>query len=75
MATPFWQLSGPCPRRDLHYPDQPKGYAAWLRWQKVMSQTHVQGRCPVCGVFDVWTPRSPHQLPARRASARHGARR
>ena len=36
----------------------PEGYMAWHSWAERMSKTHRQFRCPHCGLFEVWKPKS-----------------
>ena len=35
----------------------PDNYVAWHEWAERMSETHVQSRCPACGLWAIWTPR------------------
>jgi hypothetical protein len=44
-----------CQQEELHYPDQPDRYRQWHAWAEQMSKTHIQSRCPSCGLFKVWT--------------------
>jgi hypothetical protein len=36
---------------------EPRGYVAWHEWAEEMSKTHVQKRCPGCGLFKIWVSR------------------
>jgi hypothetical protein len=50
----------PCPRADLHYPNQvgPYDQLGWYSWAEHMSKTHRQQRCPGCGLFVIWVPKN-----------------
>ncbi len=45
-----------CRRNDLHTP-MPRGFLEQTTWAERMLQTHVQQRCPGCGLWKVWVPR------------------
>lgn len=45
-----------CLNADRHTP-QPRGYLAWHEWAEEMSKTHVQERCPGCGLLHIWVPK------------------
>jgi len=34
---------------------QPEGYLHWHVWAKEKSRTYKQSKCPVCGLFTIWT--------------------
>lgn len=36
---------------------QPTGYLAWHHWAEKKAKTHVQRKCPVCGLWAIWVPR------------------
>lgn len=44
-----------CPLADGHTPS-PSGYLQWHEWAEKMDETHVQRRCPSCGLFKIWVP-------------------
>ena len=46
-----------CPEVDRHTP-QPTGYGQWHAWARQMAKTHKQFRCPGCGLFQIWIPRT-----------------
>lgn len=35
----------------------PVGYLAWHAWAEKKSRTHVQERCPGCGLWMIWRPK------------------
>ena len=37
----------------------PARYLAWHEWAERMAETHVQTRCPGCGLWCIWTPKEP----------------
>ncbi len=41
-----------CPERWRHTP-QPDGYLQWHEWAEQMKKTHVQERCPCCGLWAI----------------------
>lgn len=45
-----------CPDEALHAVGQPDGYFARRAWANGMLRTHVQTRCPGCGLWRVWRP-------------------
>ena len=36
----------------------PGGYVAWHAWATEMSKTHRQVKCPHCGRWEVWEPKT-----------------
>ena len=42
----------------------PSGYAAWHEWAERKSRTHDQERCPGCGLFKIWWPKSKEKTGA-----------
>jgi hypothetical protein len=46
-----------CSQSELHYPDEPSGYLERHAWAEEMTKTHVQRRCPGCGMWRVWEER------------------
>lgn len=46
-----------CPNRADHA-EEPSGYLQWHEWAKRMSKTHKQSRCPGCGLWKIWTPKT-----------------
>lgn len=36
----------------------PREYETWTRWANDMARTHVQRRCPGCGLWKIWEPRT-----------------
>jgi len=47
-----------CPNIADHTPS-PRGYVEWHGWAARMQRTHVTRRCPGCGLYKIWVPRSP----------------
>lgn len=45
----------PCPNGE-HHVSHPLGYELHRQWAKDMAVTHVQIRCPGCGLYCVWVP-------------------
>lgn len=43
-----------CPHPHTPCPD---GYLDWHLWAEEMRRTHVQARCPGCGLWALWVPR------------------
>jgi hypothetical protein len=50
----------PCPQEHLHT-EAPQGYLPWVEWAEKMSKTHVQEKCPGCGLFKIWRPKEPDE--------------
>jgi hypothetical protein len=46
----------PCPQADQHTP-APASYTGYHHWSARMSRTHMQTRCPGCGLYEVWIPK------------------
>jgi hypothetical protein len=47
----------PCPNEAAHT-DSPYGsYASTYDWAQMMLKTHVQKRCPGCGLWAIWEPK------------------
>lgn len=46
----------PCPQADQHTPS-PASYTGWHHWAARMSRTHMQTRCPGCGLYEIWIPK------------------
>ncbi len=42
--------------RCKHTPS-PSGYVEWHEWAEKKSKTHVQEKCPACGLWAVWRPK------------------
>lgn len=36
----------------------PSGYLAWHAWAERMAKTHEQTKCPGCGFWSIWVPKS-----------------
>lgn len=49
-----------CPAREKHTPEpmHESDYMGWHAWARRMSKTHKQRRCPECGLFAIWVPRT-----------------
>lgn len=45
-----------CPNKAKHT-ESPDGYIAWHEWAERKAKTHVQERCPGCGLFMIWKPK------------------
>lgn len=44
-----------CTHAHLHHKiGESLGYVAWHQWAKKMSKTHVQEKCPGCGLYKIW---------------------
>lgn len=37
----------------------PTSYLGWHEWAEKMSKTHVQEKCPHCGLLGVWREKEP----------------
>lgn len=48
---------GACPNEREHT-SCPASYLAWHEWAEEKAKTHRQVRCPSCGLFKVWVPRT-----------------
>ena len=48
-----------CPDADVRHTKTPAGYLAWHEWATRMRRTHRQERCPRCGYWAVWVPKTP----------------
>lgn len=35
----------------------PKGYLQWHAWAEKKAKTHVQEKCPYCGLWAIWKPK------------------
>lgn len=46
-----------CPEKKRHTPS-PFGYIAKHEWAEKKMKTHVQERCPGCGLYKVWRKKS-----------------
>lgn len=46
-----------CPDKGKHT-KSPGGYLAWHEWAAKKARTHVQERCPACGFWAIWKPKS-----------------
>ena len=44
-----------CPNKAQHTP-APDGYIDWHHWAEEKAQTHVQVKCPGCGIWTIWVP-------------------
>lgn len=42
-----------CPNAKNHT-DGPGGYIDWHIWAEEKGKTHVQERCPECGLYKIW---------------------
>lgn len=47
----------PCPQEHLHT-EAPDSYLAWQEWAAKMAETHEQEKCPGCGLFKIWRPKT-----------------
>jgi hypothetical protein len=47
-----------CPDWDKHTA-APRSYLEWHEWAEDMAKTHKQERCPTCGYWAMWTPKTP----------------
>lgn len=36
----------------------PGGYVAWHEWAERKARTHIQHRCPKCGLWAIWKKRA-----------------
>ena len=45
-----------CPNRAEHT-EGPTGYVQWHAWAERMAKTHVQSKCPGCGLWVIVTPK------------------
>lgn len=45
-----------CPLNNSHTPT-PRGYVAHGEWAEEKLKTHVQKRCPGCGLWKLWVER------------------
>lgn len=36
----------------------PVGYREWHAWAEKMEKTHVQAKCPKCGLYAIWEPKA-----------------
>lgn len=45
--------------KKLHTPEpgHPSDYTGWHEWAEKMGKTHVQKRCPKCGLWKIWIPK------------------
>lgn len=50
-----------CPDAATRHTKAPHSYLAWHEWATKMGRTHRQERCPTCGFFSVWIPRTEQQ--------------
>jgi hypothetical protein len=41
----------------------PEGYVAFADWREEKTKTHTQHRCPVCGLWAIWKPKSKKEKP------------
>lgn len=48
---------GECANRHLHTPC-PDGYLAWHAWADKMGKTHKTRKCPTCGMWAIWEPKT-----------------
>lgn len=51
-------VAAACPNEAAHT-DGPNGYVQWHEWAETMAETHVQERCPDCGLWKLWTAKGP----------------
>lgn len=49
-----------CPNGTEHTP-QPRGYLEWHEWAEEKSKTHLQEKCPGCGLYEIWVPREDNR--------------
>jgi hypothetical protein len=49
-------VAKPCPQAHLHT-EGPASYLEWHAWAEEMSKTHVQERCPGCGLWKIVKPK------------------
>ena len=43
----------------------PSGYVDWHEWAEHRAETHDQSRCDECGLWHIWTERSPRNGSSR----------
>lgn len=43
---------------DCKHTPSPNGYIQWHEWAEKMEKTHVQERCPICGLWAIWKARA-----------------
>lgn len=47
-----------CPDKARLHTKNPAGYPAWHEWAEKKALTHDCQRCPTCGYWTVWVPKS-----------------
>lgn len=50
------RVADACPNAKRHT-KHPEGYFAHAEWAEKKMRTHVQTRCPECGLWTIWTPK------------------
>jgi hypothetical protein len=50
-----------CPDKANHTPC-PSGYIHWHEWAEKKIRTHKSTRCPICGLYAIWVPRTKKAL-------------
>lgn len=40
----------------------PDGYIQWHAWAAEMSKTHRQRKCPSCGLYAIWEPKTARAI-------------
>ena len=53
---PRTRLADACPNVRRHTP-RPEGYGDFMDWAEKKAKTHVQTRCPDCGLWTIWKPK------------------
>jgi len=43
---------------ECQHTPHPSGYLQFSNWAEEMSKTHRQERCPICGLWAVWTEKN-----------------
>jgi hypothetical protein len=51
----------------------PNSYTAWHDWAEKMAETHVQTKCPECGLWMIWTPRGSGRAEVAAEAAQSGS--
>jgi hypothetical protein len=48
----------------------PSGYIEWHDWAEQKSKTHLQVKCPECGLYSIWLPTTGNQQLKKRKKER-----
>lgn len=48
-----------CPTEELHtdVEEEKLTYVGWHEWAVAKAKTHIQQKCPGCGLYKIWVPR------------------